>query len=108
MTADTAGSFSFSLARDPSVVAKWQVDQPRIELADIAMNDKLLEAMAQASGGRFLREENLNSLPDLVASQSARSVSFQKIPLAFAPLLLVLMILSSSIEWLWRRRMELK
>ena len=108
MPADVAGSYSYSLARDPSVVVKWQVEQPHIEMADIAMNDKLLRAMAGASGGRFLREEDLNSLPGLVAGQSSNSVSFQKIPLAFAPILLVLMILTACVEWLWRRKVELK
>ncbi len=108
MAADIAGSYSYSLVRDPSVVVKWQVDQPHIELADIAMNEKLLQAMASASGGRFLREEDLNTLPDLVSSQQANSVSFQKIPLAFAPLLLAMLILTACVEWLWRRKVELK
>ncbi len=108
VSADIAGSYSYSLARDPSVVIKWQVDQPHVEMSDIAMNDKLLQAMASTSGGRFLREEDLNRLPDLMASQVSNSVSFQKIPLAFAPILLALMTLTACVEWLWRRKVELK
>ncbi len=108
MTASIAGSYSCSLLRDPSVFAKWQVDQPHIEMADIAMQDKALQAMASAAGGHFLREEDLHTLPDLVASHSAHSISFRKIPLAFAPILLVLMILTACMEWLWRRKVELK
>jgi uncharacterized membrane protein len=108
MVATGAGSYSYSTARDPSVSVKWQVAEPRVELSDIAMNEKLLQSMAAASGGRFLREEDLHSLPDWVASKSTGSVTFKKIPLAFAPILLALMILVACVEWLWRRRLELK
>ena len=87
---------------------KWQVDQPHVEMSDIAMNEKLLRAMASAAGGHFLREEDLNSLPDLMMSQTAGTVTFKKIPLAFAPILLALIILIGCAEWLWRRKLELK
>jgi len=108
MTAPNAGSYSYATARDPSVAVKFQVAEPRIEMSDIAMNEKLLRAMASASGGHFLREEDLNGLPELIASKSTGAVTFKKIPLAFAPLLLALMILVACAEWLWRRKLELK
>jgi uncharacterized membrane protein len=103
-----AGSYSYSTVRDPGVVVKFTVADPKVEMADIAMNDKLLRAMASASGGSFVREEDLNGLPDLIKSKSANSVEFKKIPLAFAPLILALMILCACAEWLWRRKLELK
>jgi hypothetical protein len=108
MVAQIAGSYSYSTVRDPSVSVKFQVTEPHIELSDIAMNEKLLRAMAAASGGKFVREEDLNGLPELIASKSAGSVSYKKIPLAFAPIVLALMILVGCAEWLWRRRQELK
>jgi hypothetical protein len=108
MTPSEAGSYSYSTARDPKVVLKWEVDQPHVEMSDIAMNEKLLRAMAAAAGGHFLREEDLNGLPDLMASQSSGAVTFKKIPLAFAPILLALIILVACAEWLWRRKLELK
>ena len=103
-----AGSYSYTTVRDPSVVVKFTVADPKVEMADIAMNDKLLRAMASASGGSFVREEDLNGLPELIKSKSANSVEFKKIPLAFAPLVLALMILCGCAEWLWRRKLELK
>jgi hypothetical protein len=108
MVAPGAGSYSYATTRDPSVSVKWQVTEPHIELSDIAMNEKGLQAMAAASGGHYLREEDLDQLPEWVASKSADSVSFKKIPLAFAPVLLALMVLVGCAEWLWRRRLELK
>jgi uncharacterized membrane protein len=106
--ATTPGTYSYTTARDPAVTVKFQVMEPQLELSDIAMNEKGLRAMAAASGGHFLREEDLNGLPELVASQSANSVSFKKIPLALAPIVLGLMILIACAEWLWRRKLELK
>jgi len=55
-----------------------------------------------------VREENLNDLPQMIADKTAKNVSFKKIPLAFAPALLGLIILVACIEWLWRRKLELK
>ena len=108
LIAQGAGSYSYSTARDPAVVVKFQVLDPQVELSDIAMNEKLLRAMTSAAGGHFVREEDLNGLPELVASQSTGAVTFKKIPLAFAPIILVLMILAGCAEWLWRRKLELK
>ena len=78
MTSSDAGSYAYSVARDPKVVLKWQVDQPHVELSDIAMNEKLLRAMAAAAGGHFMREEDLNGLPDMMASKSAGTVTLRK------------------------------
>jgi hypothetical protein len=108
MTPSDAGTYTYSTARDPKVILKWQVDLPHVEMSDIAMNEKLLRAMASTAGGHFLREEDLNGLPDLMTTQSAGAVTFKKIPLAFAPILLALIILVACAEWLWRRKLELK
>lgn len=108
MTAQVAGNYSYSTVRDPAVVVKFDVAEPRVELSDIAMNEKLLRVMASTAGGHFVREEDLNGLPELISSQTSGSVTFKKIPLAFAPIILGLMILVACIEWLWRRKLELK
>jgi hypothetical protein len=106
--AQTAGSYSFSTVQDPAAILKFDVEEPKVELADIAMNESLLRSMAQAAQGHFLREENLNGLPDLIATQSTGTVSYKKIPLVFAPALFGLILLIACAEWLWRRKLELK
>ncbi len=108
MIATTPGSYSFSTVRDPATVLKFEVTEPKVELSDIAMNEKLLRGMASASGGQFLREEDLNGLPELITSKSTGLESFKKIPLVFTPYLLAVMILVACVEWLWRRKLELK
>jgi hypothetical protein len=107
-TASMAGSYGFATQRDPAAVLKFEVTEPREELSDIAMNEKQLRAMAAATGGQFLREEDLNDFPTLLKSQSKSSETFKEIQLAFTPYILVLMILAACAEWLWRRRRELK
>jgi hypothetical protein len=103
-----AGTYRYATVRDPGVVVAFTVAEPKVEMADIAMNEKLLRAMATASGGSFVREEDLYGLPELIKSKSANSIEFKKIPLAFAPIVLALMILCGCTEWLWRRKLELK
>jgi uncharacterized membrane protein len=103
-----AGNYSFVTVRDPSVVLKFEVAEPKVELSDTAMNAKLLQNMAAASGGTFLREEDLDRLPDLITKKSADTVSFKKIPLSFAPILLAIMVAAATLEWFWRRHLELK
>jgi hypothetical protein len=107
-TAPSAGTYSYATVRAPSVAVKFHVAEPQVEMSDIAMNERLLRAMATAAGGHFLREEDLDGLPELVAPKSSDSVTFKKIPLAFAPVLLALMILAGCAEWFWRRKLELK
>jgi hypothetical protein len=108
MVAMVAGSYSFSTAHDPATVLKFEVAEPTVELSDIAMNESLLRAMASAAGGEFLREEDLNSLPDRVVAKTNHNESSEKIPLVFTPYLLALMILLGCAEWHWRRKSELK
>jgi hypothetical protein len=102
------GSYSYSVERDPGVVLKFDVADLKVEMADTAMNEKLLQAMASTAGGRFLREENLSELPSLISSKSSGVVTFKKIDIMFSPYLLALMILAACLEWFWRRHRELK
>ncbi len=108
MSAKQAGTYTFTTVRDPAVVLKFDVAALKVEMADTAMNEELLKAMASTSGGRFLREENLHELPALLASKSAVKVSYQKIPISFSPYFLLLMLAAGCLEWYWRRRLELK
>jgi hypothetical protein len=103
-----AGNYTFTAVRDPAALAKFEVLEPRVELSATAMNEPLLRAMADASGGRFLREEDLAGLPALVASGTADVPTFRPVNLALSPWLLGLLIVLASAEWWVRRRSELK
>lgn len=107
-TARKAGTYRYSTLMDPKGVLKIAVVPPRLEQAETAMDASLLQAMAQASGGRFLREENLNELPDLVASRGATVPTFTKHELFYSPWWMLVLVVLACTEWLLRRLWELR
>lgn len=106
--ARTAGAHTFTAARDSAALVQFEVVEPRLEFADTAMNEGLLRAMAEASGGHFLREEDLPGLPALVAGGATGLPTFKAVDLALSPWLLGVLILATAAEWFIRRRSELK
>lgn len=106
--ARVAGGYAFTAVRDPAAIARFDVLEPRVEFAATALNEPLLRAMAAASGGHFLREEDLSKLPELVATGTADVPTFKPVNLALSPWLLGLLLLLAGAEWWIRRRSELK
>ena len=103
-----AGRYAFSTLLDPSAVVEFDVIEPRLEQADAAMNLALLDATATAGGGRLFREENLFELPKHVEQKGGSVTSFKRLELAYSPILLALLLLFASAEWLVRRLNRLK
>lgn len=102
------GSYTFSTSRDPETVLHFEVVEPRLEQVQTALNERLLRAMAETTGGRFLREENLHELPELVREKSAMVSTFQRKELFYSPWWLVALIGLVSAEWFTRRISQLK
>jgi hypothetical protein len=107
-TPKEVGAYHFSTLIDPKAVLNFEVTSPKIELADTAMNAELLQNMAKISGGKFLREEDLNGLPALVTSHSATVPSFKTIPLFYSQWWMAALMAFAVIEWLFRRLWQLK
>jgi hypothetical protein len=107
-TADTPGIYSYSTLDDPDAVVKFEVIEPRIEQMETALNERTLRGMADVARGRFLREEDLDRLPELVSAQSATVATFRKIDLFHSPWWLALLLPVLFLEWLLRRLMQLK
>ena len=107
-TARKAGQYRFSTLMDPKAVLKFNVIPPKLEQAETAMDASLLQAMADASGGKFLREENLHELPKLVSSRSATVPTFKKRELFYSPWWMVVLVGLAAAEWLLRRLWQLK
>lgn len=107
-TPAVAGRYTFSTLLDPAAVVELDVVEPRLEQADAAMNLPLLEAVAEAAGGRLLREENLHELPRLIETGGGSITSLRRLELAYSPVLLALILLLASAEWLVRRLSRLK
>lgn len=106
--ARSAGAYSYATLDDPAAVVKFEVVEPRIEQMETALNDRTLEAMAAASSGRFLREEDLATLPDLVANQTATVATFRKRELYHSGWWMAALVAVLGLEWLMRRMHQQK
>ena len=107
-TASVPGSYSFATTRDPEGIVKFEVVDARPERTQTALDEKLLKAMAENSGGLFFREENLSELPDKIAAKSATVASFKKLDLFHNGWLLTALLGFLFLEWLLRRLTQLK
>ena len=107
-TADAPGSYSYSTLDDPDAAVKFEVIEPKIEQMETALNERALRGMADVAKGHFLREEDLEKLPDLISEQSATVATFRKIDLFYSPWWLAALLLVLFLEWLLRRLMQLK
>ena len=107
-TAGKSGSYRFSTLMDPKAVVKIHAVPPRLELTETAMDASLLQAMADASGGKFLREENLDGLPKLISSRGTTIATFKKRELYYSPWWMGALIALACMEWFLRRLWQLK
>ncbi|HWB59486.1 MAG TPA: hypothetical protein VG733_08340 [Chthoniobacteraceae bacterium] len=106
--AKIVGSYQFATIIDPNALLKFDVISPKIEFADTALNADLLQNMANISGGKFLREEDLNGLPALVSSNTATVPTFKKLDLVYSPWWMGALMALAVLEWLFRRLWQLK
>lgn len=102
------GEYRFSTLMDPRAIVKFSVSPPKLEQAETAMDASLLQSMADASGGKFLREENLDGLPAMLSSRSATVPTFRKHELFYSPWWMVALVVLACGEWLLRRLWQLK
>ncbi|MEM1059182.1 MAG: VWA domain-containing protein [Verrucomicrobiota bacterium] len=107
-TAKEPGLYTYSSFQDPEAVVKFEVVEAKIEQLETALNERLLASMADTAKGVFLREENLDTLPEKIAEQSATVATFKKIELYYSPWWLVLILTTLFLEWLLRRLLNLK
>jgi hypothetical protein len=107
-TAKAPGEYAFSTLRDPETVLKFEVLESRVEQLQTALNERMLRAMAESSGGRFFREEDLDQLPGLLKEKSATVASFKKLELYYSAWWLLALLTFAFLEWLLRRLSQLK
>ncbi len=101
---DTPGRYQLKVEGSAGQVPlEYRVElPPRHELETAGMAEDDLRAMAAASGGRFYREENLQTLPEKLESRQASFVLRQEV-LLWNPLTLVLFVLLITAEWVLRK-----
>jgi hypothetical protein len=102
------GSYTFHTVRDPEGILKFEVVDPNLEGSQTALDDRLLKNMAATAGGRFLREEDLQKLPDWISATSIRVASYRKVELYYSVWILSGFLILLFAEWLLRRLSRLK
>lgn len=109
-----AGAYEIAVAESPAAarsdlrLSLRVADAGNPEWATLTMNRPLLEAMANASGGRFMREEQAaTELPDLLKSIDRKQVTIQETNLWSSWWWFSAVIVLLSIEWLLRKRLKL-
>ena len=64
--------------------------------------------IAAITGGKFLREENLHELPEIIALEPTEILLGRESELWNSPLYFILLLLPLTIEWFMRKFAELK
>ena len=72
------------------------------------MNKQLLEQMASASGGLFVREEDLHQLPEKMKGKMERMRSKLEVEIWSSPIYFILMVSLVTSEWILRKLSQLK
>lgn len=109
-----AGAYEIAVAESASVLRSdlrlslRVADAGNPEWATLTMNRPLLESMANASGGRFLREEQAaTELPNLLQSIDRKQVTVKETILWSSWWWFGAVILLLTIEWLMRKGLRL-
>jgi hypothetical protein len=104
----TPGVHQFSVKSDPTTVFEFSATEARFEFGETAMNESLLKQMAEISGGGFFREENLVKLPEALSAKSERVASVVDAELWASPLYFLLLLIVATVEWVLRKKHQLK
>ena len=111
--APAAGQYKFFV--DPNVQAgdtpakvAFSVTETSLERSETAMNEKLLEELAGATGGKFYREENLRTLADSITTEKVTVDSRLEKELWATWLYFGLLMLVVTVEWVVRKFSFLK
>ena len=107
-SAPLAGGYHFTVDPDPQTELAFDVQQPKFELGQTAMNEPLLKEMATRSRGAYFREEDLYRLPELINHQGEAVRSYLEVEVWSSPLVFLWCVLVAGLEWTLRKRGQLK
>ncbi len=107
-SAPGAGRYRLTVDNDPGTPLDLSVREPDQEMADPAMNEAALRELAEITGGRFFREDDLAILPAAITNRTAKVTTQREIELWASPLSFILLMLLLTGEWVLRKFSELK
>ncbi|MCL2647930.1 MAG: hypothetical protein FWD61_13100 [Phycisphaerales bacterium] len=106
--APAAGSYRLKVATDPNTSLDFTVAQQSLELGETALNKSLLEQLSRETGGRFIREEDLYTLPETIKSTAQQQFSTTEVEFCCSPLYFILIVMLLGFEWTMRKLVQLK
>jgi len=86
---------------------EFRVEETSIEADDVNVDTTRLEAIARISGGRFYSSPKASDLADDLKGSLVGLVEHQEISLSNTPLIFLLFVALTGIEWYLRRRRNL-
>jgi hypothetical protein len=106
--APAAGQYQFHLQEAPDQKRDFTVAENSLEMAETAMNAKLMQDVATLTHGRFFREEDLHQLVETIAAKPATVESRLELELWATPLYFLLILFVVTVEWVLRKWSYLK
>jgi len=103
-----AGRYRVWVGDDMRTVVEFEAREPQFELGETALNDGLLKQMAQVSGGRFFREENLTALAAELSRKPETIRTGRDLDVWASPLYFIAICAVAGAEWILRKRWGLK
>ncbi len=107
-TAPDAGVFNFAVDRDKKEKLEINIEQPKLELGETALNEPLLKEMASVTKGAYFREEDLYKLPDQMRLKTERVKSKLEVDIWASPAYFILLVLVVAAEWIGRKIVQLR
>ncbi len=106
--APEAGTYSFNVDRDAKEKLIINVDEPRLELGETALDEATLKEIAAITKGGFFREEDLYKLPDSTQLKNERIKSKLEVDLWCSPAYFLLLLAIVTAEWIGRKIVQLR
>lgn len=105
---EKAAGYKLYVDLDKSTLVDLPVSEPRMEPGENALNAELLESLARTTGGKFVREEDLYTLPDQIKAETPKVITNLEVEFWTSPLYYGLMLLVLAAEWIMRKMVQLK
>jgi len=90
-----------------SATYSFLVEPYSIELENVQLNSVALQSIAEATGGRYFRAGELDSLPDLIQTPKVLRRERKEKAIWDNPLLLLIFVLALCGEWILRKKWDL-
>jgi hypothetical protein len=105
---EKAAPYKLYVALDKTTLIDLPVSEPKMEPGDNALNKDLLESLAKSTGGKFVREEDLYTLPDQIKAETPKVITNLEVEFWTSPLYYGMMLLVITAEWIMRKMVQLK